>query len=204
VDYSLTPKGILQAQQTAEALRAEKIDTAFTSPLKRAIETAEIIAAPHNLPVTIVEDFRELNVGELEKYQPTPAIWQQFDGVTAAWQNGDSHAAFPGGEDHLTLISRARQAFEQLLDGKSGQTTLIVAHGGIFFYTLRQIFTGLDPAAMQGGMHNCSITELEAWMQADGLHGRVVRYAAVDHLNGEAAQFAAGHPKAGDLYAGEE
>ena len=44
VDYSLTPKGIQQAQQTARFFRNKNIQTIYTSPLKRAVETAEIIA----------------------------------------------------------------------------------------------------------------------------------------------------------------
>ncbi|MGH2510245.1 MAG: histidine phosphatase family protein, partial [Ktedonobacteraceae bacterium] len=66
IDYPLTPKGVLQATQTAEFLKGTPIDAIYSSPLKRAHETAHIIAAPHQLPVTVIEGFREVNVGELE------------------------------------------------------------------------------------------------------------------------------------------
>src|SRR5689334_15064805 len=66
VDYSLTPKGILQAQQTAELFKSKQIDEIYASPLKRARETAEIIAQALGLDVVVVEHFREVNVGALE------------------------------------------------------------------------------------------------------------------------------------------
>ncbi|MEL7644621.1 MAG: histidine phosphatase family protein, partial [bacterium] len=43
VDYPLTEKGILQAQQTGEALAGRGIKALFCSPLKRAKQTAEIV-----------------------------------------------------------------------------------------------------------------------------------------------------------------
>ncbi len=58
VDYPLTPKGIIQAQQTAEYFRDKHIDEIYASPLKRARETAEIIAEALGLKVVVMEQFR--------------------------------------------------------------------------------------------------------------------------------------------------
>ena len=52
VDYSLTPKGIAQAEQTAAFFLDKRIDAIYSSPLKRARKTAEIIGAALGLPVT--------------------------------------------------------------------------------------------------------------------------------------------------------
>src|SRR5258707_14895533 len=77
VDYSLTPKGVLQAEQTAAFFQSIPLDAAYASPLKRARETAEIIARPQGLPVTLLEEFREVNVGKLELKPPTEENWRQ-------------------------------------------------------------------------------------------------------------------------------
>ncbi|MCB0162068.1 MAG: histidine phosphatase family protein, partial [Caldilineaceae bacterium] len=61
VDYSLTPKGVLQAQQTAAYFRNVPVDAVVASPLKRTRETAAIIADALGLPVEVMEDFREVN-----------------------------------------------------------------------------------------------------------------------------------------------
>src|SRR5579872_6100860 len=71
VDYPLTPKGVLQAEQTAAFfLNTIPLMAAFASPLKRARETAEIIARAQNLSVTVLEEFREVNVGDMEQRPP--------------------------------------------------------------------------------------------------------------------------------------
>src|SRR6478672_925857 len=75
VDYSLTPKGVRQAEDTARFFRDKQIDAIYSSPLKRAVETAEIIAAPLGLPVALIEEFREINVGTLEEQPPTDENW---------------------------------------------------------------------------------------------------------------------------------
>src|SRR5215472_16479183 len=78
VDYSLTPKGVLQAEQTAAFfLRSIPLTAAYASPLKRAYETGEIIAQAQNLPVTALEEFREINVGEMEQRPPTEENWRE-------------------------------------------------------------------------------------------------------------------------------
>src|SRR6266849_4142833 len=67
VDYPLNAKGVQQAEQTAAYFqRAIPLDAAFASPLKRASQTGEIIARAQNLPLTVMEEFREVNVGEFE------------------------------------------------------------------------------------------------------------------------------------------
>ena len=59
----LNEKGREQARQVAERLSAEPIDAIVASDLRRAIQTAEIIAAPHNLVVKTTELLRERDWG---------------------------------------------------------------------------------------------------------------------------------------------
>lgn len=59
----LNEKGREQAWQVAERLSAEPIDAVVASDLRRAIQTAEIIAAPHNLVVKTTELLRERDWG---------------------------------------------------------------------------------------------------------------------------------------------
>ena len=59
----LNEKGREQARQVAERLSAEPIDAVVASDLRRAIQTAEIIAAPHNLIVNTTELLRERDWG---------------------------------------------------------------------------------------------------------------------------------------------
>src|SRR5689334_11384024 len=106
VDYSLTPKGIQQAQQTARFFRDKNIQAMYTSPLKRAVETAEIIARVLHLDFTPIEEFREINVGSLEGQVPTPELWAFHNRILADWQNGRHDLMFPDGENYVMLIER--------------------------------------------------------------------------------------------------
>ncbi len=95
VDYSLTPKGILQAQQTAEYFTDKNIDEIYSSPLKRARETADIIAQKLHLPVGVVEQFREVNVGSLEGRPPTPKIGRCMNALCKPGRKVDTMQPFP-------------------------------------------------------------------------------------------------------------
>ena len=65
-DRDLSEVGVRQAEQTASLFSREKIHAIYSSNLRRARQTAELISQPHNLPVRIENDVRALNHGELE------------------------------------------------------------------------------------------------------------------------------------------
>src|SRR3954463_9503133 len=107
IDYLLTDLGVRQAEQTAAYFAglgngsgAQGIDAIFSSPLKRALQTAEIIGGATGHAVTVVEEFREINCGDFDGAPPTDALWQQHDQILAAWRDGDHTAQFPGGENY--------------------------------------------------------------------------------------------------------
>jgi probable phosphoglycerate mutase len=129
VDYSLTEKGVLQARQTAEYLRGLGVDALYASPLRRAAQTATILGADLGLPVTEVEELREMNVGRLEDVPPTDESWALHDAVVDEWRAGRHDVTFPGGEDYHTLLARMRAALRQALVGREDQRIVLVGHG---------------------------------------------------------------------------
>ena len=188
IDYSLTPKGVRQAEETAVYLRGKEIHEIYSSPLKRAYETAEIIAAPHELPVVIVEEFRENNVGDLESRPPTDEAWALHDRIIADWYAGRHDVAFPGGEDFLTLIRRVKEGLTSILGLENGareeRQIVIVAHGGILNGLARGLATGPDLGPL--GMSrcpNCSISEFSARLVDGELELHLREWAACDHLS---------------------
>ncbi len=160
VDYSLTLKGILQAQQTSEYFIGRDIHEIYASPLKRAKETAEIIAQPLHLPVTIMEQFREINVGDLEEMPPTKENWKIHDRIVEAWFEGKHNVPFPGGEDYNSLLSRLRNGLLMVTANKTGKHIVIVGHAGIFTRTIQDICPDVDiQKVLRNPNYNCSITE---------------------------------------------
>jgi len=195
VDYSLTPKGILQAQQTAEYFRDKRVDAIYTSPLKRSAETAAIIGQAIGLRPTVVEDFREVNVGLLETLPPTAETWAEHDRIVRSWFTGQPDLAFPEGEDHHTLVRRMRAGLEIAVGDADDRGIVIVGHGGIFTFTIADICRDVDlRVLMRQPSQNCSITEIDLYRVDGRLEGTLKTWAAHHHLSGDAAAFVAGHP----------
>lgn len=190
VDYSLTPKGILQAQQTAAFFKDKQIDEIYASPLKRTRETAAIIAQELNLPVTVVEYFREVNVGNLEFRPPTTENWELHNNIVFSWFAGQHERSFPEGENYVELLQRMREGLLEVTRGKEHKNIVIVGHGGIFTFTIKDICTNVDiQELVSQGNHNCSVTTIELENHDESLVGLLKGWALCTHLSDEAAKF---------------
>jgi broad specificity phosphatase PhoE len=195
VDYSLTPKGRLQAEQTAGVLRDQGIAAVYSSPLRRAYETAEYLASALGQDVVVLEQFRELNVGDLEGQPPTPEAWTAHNDVLRAWRRGELDTAFPGGENFWSVWQRVADGYRQIVAAHGDQAVAIFAHGGVFATTIKALCPDVDLAdLLRQASNNCSITQVEVEMAGDQLRGRLLEWAACSHLTGEAADFVPGSP----------
>lgn len=197
VDYPLTGKGVLQARQTARALAAEPVTAVFCSPLLRAVETAEVVAAVHGLPVHVVDEFRELDVGDLEGRTPTADLWEEFETVLDAWRGGNAHARFPGGEDQRELCERMGHGLRLALAGRRDETVIVVTHGGILTWTAPAWCPSADlESLLLRDQPNCAVTAVD--FDVNGV-GTIVRWASHGHLTGDAADLVPGTPQPGEL-----
>lgn len=195
VDYPLTAKGVLQAQQTAQHLQDKGIGAVYTSPLRRAHETAQHLADILGQEVVVMEAFRELNVGDLEGMPPTEAAWASHNEVLRAWRRGELETRFPGGENFLEMWRRVEAGFQQVVADHPNDAVAIFAHGGVFASSVKALCPEIDLAAvLSQENHNCSISLIEAELCEGRLQGRLVYWAACDHVSGEAAEFVSGTP----------
>lgn len=195
VDLSLTPKGILQAQQAAEFFADKAINSIYASPMKRTTETAAILANYLGLTVISKENFREINTGDLEGKPLSPENWAFYSQAIQQWFYGQSEYRFPGGEDYFTLWNRTRDGLISILANKTEQNIVLVGHAGIFAVTLKDICTNIDIKWLSTAeMHNCSITELEIGVQDGVIAGKLISWASYEHLSGQAAELVAGLP----------
>ena len=187
VDRPLTERGRVQASQTAEFLAGRDIDEVFSSPMKRAHETAQIIAEKLGKDITVLEGFREVNVGKLEGMDFNAETWGVYHHVVGEWFIGNLLAEFPGGEDYVTLWERMRIALEQMVMGTMDKNIVLVGHAGIFIATLKDLCPGLDIAWLQNvEYYNCAITTLEIDLEDGKLKGRLVDWANYTHLGKDA------------------
>lgn len=192
VDYDLTETGVRQAELTARyfaAMHAERpIDAIFTSPLKRAVQTAEIVGAATGHPVAVIEELREINCGDFDGVPPTEEMWAHHDQILRSWRNGEHDVRFPGGEDFHELRARARSALGQAVAGRDGKAIVLVAHGGIVGAALSDICPDLDHELVwRVPNRNCAVTELELHSNGADIAsawGVLKRWANCEHLDG--------------------
>ncbi|HZC04138.1 MAG TPA: histidine phosphatase family protein [Ktedonobacterales bacterium] len=184
VDYPLTERGVAQAQATARHFRGKDIAAIYASPLRRAAQTADIIAASLNLPVRTVEAFREVNVGALELQAPCEETWALHDRIFADWFSGRTSSRFPDGEDHTTLAQRMRLGLLEALGDRNGEHIIIVAHGGILAATVGTFCAHAlyDERGHMPLIPNCAITRLRLEARDGDVRGVVEAWAECDHL----------------------
>jgi len=194
IDYPLTPKGRLQAQQTADYFEGMGIDAIYTSPLKRAVETAAIIDVQLGLGYKVMENFREINVGALERKPASAEVWEQHIRILDDWFSGKHHSRFPDGEDYNTLWDRMRSGVEQVVSGVENHKIIILAHGGLFLLTLKDLCPQVD-VDWDMESHNCSISEVQIEQKNGAIEGSLVSWGLHDHLHGEAAKLVPGTPQ---------
>ena len=194
VDYSLTEKGKLQAFQTAEYFKNIQIDSIYSSPLKRALETARIISEVIKQPFSINENFRELNVGKLEEMKPTKEAWEIFYDVTNEWLNGNGKVSFPEGESLNTLTARFKNGLIDINDKIKDKVIIVVGHGGIFTNGIIELLNITNKKGFYDqDNHNCSITELDIDVEnKEIIKLELIKWASVEHLSGKAAIFVNG------------
>jgi len=129
-DVTLGEVGLHQAEQLRDRLAMERLDAVYSSELERAADTANIIAARHNLKVITCQELREVDFGRLEGLEFNE-IHQQFPDVEQMWITRNPALVYPEGESLLDFENRVSQFDARLQKHKPEETVLIVAHAGV-------------------------------------------------------------------------
>jgi len=158
-DYELTEKGRAQALALAERWKSEAVnfDLAIASPLVRARETAEIIAAALDVKVELDPIWMERDIGEMEgltsdevRQKPQPSYVTPYNSI-----GGD-------GEGDWELFLRAGKALHDLLRRPAG-SYLIVSHGGLlnqFMHAIVGVAHHADPSGVRFHFENTSFARV--------------------------------------------
>jgi broad specificity phosphatase PhoE len=126
-DQPLNERGRDQARELAEELAVRQIDAIYASDLRRARETAEIIAARIGLPVRVEQDLREVDVGEWSGLVHTEIETRYPEGFRR-WQQG-LHG-WDEGETYDAMGARVVAALFVIAARHPAETVLVVSHGG--------------------------------------------------------------------------
>src|SRR2546422_4936596 len=123
-DSPLTGRGRRQAAAVADELAKVKFDRIVSSDLARSRDTAEVIAKRRGIPVEVMKELREIDVGER-----TGKTFDEAAGIPG-WSD-EAFVAWPGGETLEQVLARTLRAIERLTRESPGKTVLIVGQGGV-------------------------------------------------------------------------
>jgi broad specificity phosphatase PhoE len=126
-DPPLNRTGRAQAVDLSVALMAEELAAVYSSPLRRAFETAEVVAASHGLEPVPVDGLREVDVGSWSGFTRAE-IEQRFPEQFARWL--DYGQGWDDGETYEEMGRRAVAALLRLATVHEGERVLAVTHGG--------------------------------------------------------------------------
>jgi broad specificity phosphatase PhoE len=129
-DSELIAQGRQQARAVRESLRDRTVAAVYSSPLKRAKETAEIVAEPHGLPVEIEENTLEADVG-LWTDLSWPEIEQRWPEECRAFHSDPERHGYLGGENLAQVQARALPAVQGLIARHHGEALVVVSHGAV-------------------------------------------------------------------------
>lgn len=142
-DVPLTEQGRKEARNCAGLLRDGRFDIAYTSTLRRAYETLELILAELGQAPPVIRDaaLNERHYGELQGLDKAEAA-QHFGAEQVQLWRRSYAVAPPGGESLEMTAQRTLPFFERAIGGdlRHGKSVLVVAHGN----SLRAILMKLD------------------------------------------------------------
>src|ERR1700680_4820481 len=142
-DVELSDEGREQTRRLAERLSREKIATVYASPLGRTMETAQILAAPHQLEVQACDGLREISHGRWEQ-MTRREVEEKFPEEAAEWEKDPYTFAPMGGESGLAVTARALPSLIGLVREHGGQNILVVSHKATIRLLLSSLL-GFDP-----------------------------------------------------------
>ena len=123
----LSDEGRHQAATLAHRLRPFPIAALYASPLDRTMETARILAGPHELEVNPRDGLREISHGHWEQLT-RHEVEQQFPKEAAAWDEDPYTFAPEGGESGLAVTARALPDLMDIVRHHEGQSIIVVSH----------------------------------------------------------------------------
>ena len=127
LDAELSSLGWRQAQALASALRGTDLHAIYSSPLQRALKTAEVIAGGRALEVRVEPDLVEIDHGDwsgLEREE----VARRYPELYRLWREEPARAPMPQGESIMQVSERVTAAVARLVEAHPQQTLLLCTH----------------------------------------------------------------------------
>ncbi|MBP1925482.1 alpha-ribazole phosphatase [Sedimentibacter acidaminivorans] len=126
-DVELSLEGMVQAKIAGTNLKKLNISQIYTSPLKRAYKTAEIISEEISVELSAIECLKEINFGIFEN-MTWEEMLKDYKSETDNWINQGFEYKFPKGESYIDIIERISDFMNKINDLDN---SVIVSHFGV-------------------------------------------------------------------------
>jgi probable phosphoglycerate mutase len=175
-DPELSAAGLAQAHHLAEYLAREPIDALYSSPMRRAYQTAEPLAADKGLDIEVVDAVAEWD-RDSNEYVPIEELKAAGDPRWKAMMAGELDM---GDETPESFSHRVVTALEAIIDANPGRRVAVTCHGGVVNAYLSHIL-GLP---VNPGFFYPNYTSIHRIAASRGGHRSVVTINETAHLRG--------------------
>jgi len=128
-DVTLNELGKIQCEKVREKLCEVNFDVVISSPLKRTMESAQIISCLNRSQIISYEGLKELNFGSWEN-KHFKDIEKEYEVEWKLWISDWINFSFPQGENFKALYTRVKVCLEEILLSYEGKNILLIGHEG--------------------------------------------------------------------------
>lgn len=178
-DLPLSDLGRRQAEAARRVLEDRAIDIVFSSPLRRARQTAEILAEPHGVPVELLDDLTECDVGRWEGLS-WEEIRQKDGPYLDTFEADPGTVPYAGGESFQQVQNRAVPSIQRIIRNHSAGNLMVVTHNVVARVYVAHLSGAAIVKARSIRQDNAGITIVSL---SDGQE-RLVTLNSVLHLDG--------------------
>ena len=129
-NFDVSELGKVQLKFLEERFDAIPLDRIYSSPLKRAMKTAEAVRGIKNIEIEPHDGLLELHGGVVEG-KPFVEAFNSIEGLADAWDNHPEDFAPEGGEPMRHAYERIWETVKQIAEENRGKAVALSTHGGV-------------------------------------------------------------------------
>jgi phosphoserine phosphatase len=169
-DVELSELGLRQAEATAQRIAGQwEPVTAYSSPLKRCLQTAAPIAAACNISAAVLHDLDDVHYGDWE-WCTHEAVRAQWPTLYERWLKAPHLVRFPNGESLQEVAARVSNVLRLALERHRRQTVVVVGHSICNRALLLQTLDQPLSAYWRLGQDPCAVSEIEILEHGTTVH----------------------------------
>ncbi len=172
LDVNLSSQGRHQMTAVAKSLASEPLAAVYSSPRRRALESAQVLVMNRGIQIGVLPEFCEIDFGDFEG-RTYDEIAREFPEMYRAWMDHPTEVQFPNGETFSDMWRRVTRAALDLRNRHPGESLAAVTHGGVIRILLAEALDLAWPNIFRIGQDFAAVSRIRYFGQ----------YTSVDLVN---------------------